>query len=90
MGKRNKAKNSKASTFKNLSKKSGAAFTSKKTSGINKISKASTNPNRVIEKGSEGFYRTKATINRLNMYRSKPGKDRYQRPEKSIKIDNFS
>lgn len=87
MGKRNKSSNSKSSTFKKLFKKSGKAFTSKKNSSIDKVSKASTNPNRKIEPGTEGFYRTKATIKRLNMYNSKPSKDRHIRPEKSVKIE---
>lgn len=33
---------------------------------------ASTNPDRRAPHGNDGFYRTKATIKRLNMYKDKP------------------
>ena len=42
------------------------------TSAINKSGTSSTNPNRKIPEGSEGHYRTKATIKRLQMYKDKP------------------
>ncbi|MCQ2818696.1 MAG: 50S ribosome-binding GTPase [archaeon] len=87
MGKRSKGQKSRPETLKKIAKKSGKAFSSKKSSGIDKISKASTNPNRAIKEGSEGFYRSKATIKRLNMYREKPNKNRFVRPEKSVKIE---
>jgi len=70
MGKRNKPgknENRKADNRKRFGK-----FSGQKNSTLNKNSNASTNPDRKIPEGSEGFYRTKATIKRLNMYKDKP------------------
>lgn len=73
LGKRNKTggktENRKSSNKKRWGNKVGG-----KNSAVNKNGKASTNPDRKIEPGSEGFYRTKDTIKRLNMYNQKPNK----------------
>ena len=70
-----------------LSRKSNKAYGSKNHSGIDKVSKAATNPNRPVKEGSEGFYRTKAAIKRINMYNSKPNKDRFKVPDKPVRIE---
>jgi len=70
LGKRNKS--GKGEVWKTNNRKRFGKFSGKKNSGINKNSTASTNPDRKIKEGSEGFYRTKATIKRLNMYNEKP------------------
>lgn len=60
------------------------------TSGLNKNAKSGDRPDRKAP-GKEGFYRTKATINRLKMYREKPPAptDKEQiRPNKSIRVDS--
>ena len=62
MGKRNKGANTKGQKRKEVAKKGRQAFTSFNHSGIDKKSKAPTNPNRPIEKGKESFYRTKGKI----------------------------
>jgi nuclear GTP-binding protein len=65
--------------FKDINKKKIAAKVSKMTgkqgSSIRK-SKASSNPNRPDPSGGKkgSMFRTKATINRLNMYNEKPDK----------------
>lgn len=80
-------KNTKQSNRNKLSRKSNKSFGSKNHSGIDKVSKAATNPNRPVKEGSEGFYRTKATIKRLNMYNSKPNKNRFKVPDKPVRIE---
>jgi len=57
-----------------MNKVKGASMKQPKTSGINKNSKASTNPNRKDPSGGKkgSQFRTKATINRINMYKDKP------------------
>ena len=80
-------KNTKASHRNQLSRKSNKAYGSKNHSGIDKVSKAATNPNRPVKEGSEGFYRTKAAIKRINMYNSKPNKDRFKVPDKPVRIE---
>ena len=86
MGKRNKGANTKGQKRKEVAKKGRQAFTSFNHSGIDKKSKAPTNPNRPIEKGKESFYRTKGKIKLLNIYNSKPSNDRFKRPEQPIRI----
>lgn len=53
-------------------------------------SNASTNPNRETKANSSGVmnsFRTKATINRLNMYNKKPDKEKmYERPKEAARI----
>ena len=87
MGKRNKATNAKGTKRKELAKKGRQTFARPNHSGIDKKSRAPTNPNRPIEKGKESFYRTKAKINLLNLYNSKPNKDRFKRPDKPARIE---
>ena len=70
-GKRNK-EGRKNEVRKVTNKKRFGKFSGPKNSSLNKNGNASTNPDRKIPHGSEGFYRTKATIKRLNMYRDKP------------------
>ena len=86
MGKRNKGANTKGQKRKEVAKKGRQAFNSFNHSGIDKKSKAPTNPNRPIEQGKQSFYRTKAKIKLLNMYNSKPSKDRFKRPEQPARI----
>ena len=86
MGKRNKGANTKGQKRKEVAKKGRQAFNSFNHSGIDKKSKAPTNPNRPIEKGKESFYRTKGKIKLLNIYNSKPSNDRFKRPEQPIRI----
>lgn len=87
MAKRNKV-NAKSSTRTAFNKKQFGGFSGNNGSGINKNSTASTNPNRKIKEGSEGFYRTKATIKRLKMYDEKPDLDTfYKRPDKPARIE---
>ena len=38
-------------------------------------------------KGKESFYRTKSKIKLLNLYNSKPNKDRFKRPDKPERIE---
>ena len=59
------------SNFREQNKKSKNAARAKKTSAF-KRSNASTNPNRPDPHNGKGHLRSKATINRLNMYRDKP------------------
>ena len=87
MAKRSKGQNTKGQKRFNLSKRSNKTFSSKKTSAIDKISKAPTNPNRVMKEGKNSFYRTKAKINLLNLYNSKPNKDRFKVPNKPVRIE---
>ena len=87
MGKRNKGANTKGQKRKDLAKKGRQAFSRPNYSGIDKKSKAPTNPNRPIEQGKESFYRTKAKIKLLNLYKSKPSEDRFKRPEKPARIE---
>ena len=87
MGKRNKDANTKGQKRKDLAKKGRQAFSRPNFSGIDKKSKAPTNPNRPIEQGKESFYRTKAKIKLLNLYKSKPSEDRFKRPEKPARIE---
>eukprot|EP00002_Diphylleia_rotans_P020686 TRINITY_DN4011_c0_g1_i1.p1 TRINITY_DN4011_c0_g1~~TRINITY_DN4011_c0_g1_i1.p1 ORF type:complete len:747 (-),score=192.39 TRINITY_DN4011_c0_g1_i1:189-2429(-) len=56
------------------SKTGGRAPTAPAKLGLHKKSNSSMNPNRRIEKG-QTHMRDRATINRLNMYRSKPIRD---------------
>ncbi len=87
MAKRNKA-NNKSSKRQNFNQKQFGQFKSSKGSGIDKNSTASTNPNRKIKEGSEGFYRSKATIKRLKMYDDKPDMEaRRIRPDKPVRIE---
>lgn len=87
MAKRNKVGN-KQEARKTFNKGSFGKFTGKKGSGLNKNSTASTNPDRKIKEGSEGFYRSKATIKRLNMYRDKPDLEKRKiRPDKPARIE---
>ena len=87
MGKRNKGANTKGQKRKDLAKKGRQAFSRPNFSGIDKKSKAPTNPNRPIEQGKEIFYRTKAKIKLLNLYKSKPSNDRFKRPEEPARIE---
>ena len=87
MVKRNKTGN-KQGERKKFNVGSHKRHTGKKPSGLNKTGNASTNPDRKIKEGSEGFYRTKATIKRLKMYDEKPDmKKRTIRPDKPARID---
>ena len=86
MGKRNKGSNTKGQKLKNVAKKGRQAFNRPNHSGIDKKSKAPTNPNRPVEQGKESFYRTKGKIKLLNIYNSKPSNDRFKRPEQPIRI----
>ena len=87
MGKRNKGANTKGQKRKEVAKKGRQAFSSFNHSGIDKKSKAPTNPNRPVEQGKQSFYRTKAKIKLLNMYNSKPSNDRFKRPEHPVRIE---
>ena len=87
MGKRNKGANTKGQKRKEVAKKGRQAFSSFNHSGIDKKSKAPTNPNRPVEQGKQSFYRTKSKIKLLNMYNSKPSKDRFKRPEHPARIE---
>jgi nuclear GTP-binding protein len=87
MSKRSKIGN-KQGARKDFNKKKFGKFSGNKPSGLNKNSNASTNPDRKIKEGSEGFYRTKATIKRLKMYEDKPDKEARQvRPDKPARIE---
>lgn len=87
MAKRNKTQN-KQEKRKSFNKSSFGNFHGKSKSGIDKKSTASTNPNRKIAEGSEGFYRTKATIKRLKMYTEKPDMEAmHKRPDKPARIE---
>lgn len=87
MAKRNKTAN-KQEIRKNFNKNSFGNFHGKNKSGLKKNGTASTNPDRKIAEGSEGFYRTKATIKRLNMYREKPDYEAMKvRPDKPARIE---
>jgi nuclear GTP-binding protein len=87
MAKRSKAGN-KQGARKDFNKKKFGKFSGKKNSGVNKNSNASTNPDRKIKDGSEGFYRTKDTIKRLNMYNEKPDLEAMKiRPDKPARIE---
>ena len=73
MAKRTKDKNTKQNAHKKLSVRSNKSYKSIKFSGIDKNSKASTNPNRKIPNEKlKNFYRTPAKIKLLNLYNSKP------------------
>ena len=82
-------KNTKQSNRNKLSRRSNKTFTSKNHSGIDKKSKASTNPNRVMpnDKNEQSFYRSKGKIKLLNLYNSKPSKDRFKVPSKPVRIE---
>jgi nuclear GTP-binding protein len=87
MAKRSKIGN-KQQSRKDFNKKKFGKFSGNKASGLNKNSNASTNPDRKIKPGSEGFYRTKATIKRLKMYDEKPDIEaRRVRPTKPARIE---
>jgi nuclear GTP-binding protein len=87
MAKRNKTQ-TRQGERRTFNKKSSNKFTSTKPSGLNKSLGASTNPDRKIKAGSEGYYRTKATIKRLKMYDEKPDKEaRRKRPDKPVRIE---
>jgi nuclear GTP-binding protein len=87
MAKRSKIGN-KQGARKDFNKKKFGQFAGKKPSGLNKNSTASTNPERKIKEGSEGFYRTKDTIKRLKMYTEKPDLEaRKIRPDKPARIE---
>jgi len=87
MGKRSKVGN-KQGARKDFNKEKFGKFKSKKGSAINKNGTASTNPDRKIKEGSEGFYRTKDTIKRLNMYNEKPDLEKRRiRPDKPARIE---
>lgn len=87
MAKRNKVAN-KQESRKSFNKTKFGKFSGKKASGTNKNSNASTNPDRKIKEGSEGFFRTKATIKRLKMYKDKPDIEaRQKRPDKPVRIE---
>lgn len=87
MAKRSKIGN-KQGARKDFNKSKFGKFTGKKASNLNKNSNASTNPDRKIKPGSEGFYRTKDTIKRLNMYNEKPDMEaRKIRPDKPARIE---
>ena len=87
MGKRNKGANTKGQKRKEVAKKGRQVFSRQNHSGIDKKSKAPTNPNRPVEQGKESFYRTKSKIKLLNLYDSKPSKDRFKRPEQPARIE---
>ena len=87
MGKRNKGANTKGQKRKEVAKKGRQVFSRPNHSGIDKKSKAPTNPNRPVEQGKESFYRTKSKIKLLNLYDSKPSKDRFKRPEQPARIE---
>ena len=86
MGKRNKVSNIKGMKRKELTKKVCQAFACPNHSGIDKINTPA-NPNPPIEKGKESFYRTKSKIKLLNLYNSKPNKDRFKHPDKPVRIE---
>lgn len=89
MGKRNKTAR-KQGERKDFNRSKFKKFNDQKTtgSGINKSSNAINNPNRKLKEGSEGFYRTKATIKRLKMVEQKPDIEaRRIRPDKPARID---
>lgn len=87
MAKRNKTAN-KQEKRKTFNKSSFGNFHGKSKSGLKKNGTASTNPDRKIKEGSEGFYRTKATIKRLNMYKEKPDYEAMKvRPDKPARIE---
>ena len=87
MAKRNKTGN-KSGDRKSFNVGSHKRFTGQKPSGLNKTGTASTNPDRKIKEGSEGFYRTKGTIKRLKMYDDKPDWEKRRiRPDKPARID---
>lgn len=87
MGKRNKGEN-RQQARKTFNKTKFGKFTGKKNSTINKNSNSSTNPDRKIKEGSEGFFRDKATIKRLRMYKDKPDNSaRNIRPDKPARIE---
>ena len=87
MGKRNKGANTKGQKRKEVAKKGRQVFSRPNHSGIDKKSKAPTNPNRPVEQGKESIYRTKSKIKLLNLYDSKPSKDRFKRPEQPARIE---
>ena len=87
MGKRNKGAYTKGQKMKEVAKKGSQAFSRPNFSVIDKKSRAPTNPIRPIEQRIESFYRTKAKIKLLNLYKSKPSKDRFKRPEKPPRIE---
>jgi nuclear GTP-binding protein len=87
MGKRNKVQGRQGER-KDLNKKKFGKFSGKHPSGLNKTSTASTKQDRKIKEGSEGFYRTKATIKRLRLYNDKPDMAaRRIRPDKPARIE---
>jgi nuclear GTP-binding protein len=89
MGKRNKVER-KQGQRKDFNKTKFRKFNDQKStgSGINKSSNAINNPNRKIKPGSEGHYRTKATIKRLKMMEEKPDIEaRWVRPDKPARIE---
>ena len=87
MAKRNKTEN-KQEKRKTFNKSSFVNFHVKNKSGLKKNGTSSSNPDRKIKEGSEGFYRTKATIKRLNMYKDKPDLEAMKiRPDKPARIE---
>ena len=87
MAKRSKGQNTKGAKLKHVAKQGRIKFTRPNHSGIDKFSKAPSNPNRKVESGKENFYRTKAKINLLNLYNSKPNKNRFKRPDTPARIE---
>jgi nuclear GTP-binding protein len=89
MGKRNKVSR-KQGERKDFNRSKFTRFNAQKTtgSGIDKKSNSINNPNRKMKEGSEGHYRTKATIKRLKMMEQKPDLEaRRKRPDKPARID---
>eukprot|EP00331_Platyophrya_macrostoma_P001886 CAMPEP_0176424676 /NCGR_PEP_ID=MMETSP0127-20121128/10965_1 /TAXON_ID=938130 /ORGANISM="Platyophrya macrostoma, Strain WH" /LENGTH=565 /DNA_ID=CAMNT_0017805751 /DNA_START=20 /DNA_END=1717 /DNA_ORIENTATION=+ len=80
------AKKSKHSKISKVHEK----FKQRRTESIknHRKSASSTNPDRKSPHGSDGFYRSKATIKRLNMYRDKPDIEKmHERPTGPARID---
>jgi nuclear GTP-binding protein len=87
MAKRNKTQN-KQEKRKTFNKTSFGSFHGKNNSGLKKNGTSSSNPDRKIKEGSEGFYRTKSKIKLLNMYKEKPDLEaRKVRPDKPARIE---
>ena len=74
MAKRTTSKNNRTGKMQTLNRNFWAK--GRGTSSINKNAKSADRPDRKspgeVDKGQKGFYRTKATIKRLLMYREKP------------------
>ena len=88
MGKRNKVGNKQGARKDFNKEKFGKSKKSVGGSAFRKNGTASTNPDRKIKEGSEGFYRTKDTIKRLAMYNEKPDLEKRRiRPDKPARIE---